>query len=128
MDALDEADPLSLQLGGQGLTKGGQRPSCPVVCGNRALQLLSAHLHRLPPCVRFIFTTRPDAAAGQVGTGVLQQLQGRKASGSQSWQSHAHARLMRDSDTASFKRTIPALPQCLLPAACCARPHRCCRA
>jgi hypothetical protein len=49
------------------LSRDGQRPRCPVVCGNRALQLVSAHLHRLPSCVRFIFTTRPDAATGQVG-------------------------------------------------------------
>lgn len=36
------------------------------MCGNKALQLVSANLVRLPPCVRFIFTTRPDAASGQV--------------------------------------------------------------
>lgn len=37
---------------------------CPVPCGNRMLQLLTLHLHRLPPCVRFIITTRPDASSG----------------------------------------------------------------
>ncbi|EFJ51825.1 hypothetical protein VOLCADRAFT_87388 [Volvox carteri f. nagariensis] len=38
----------------------------PVLCGNRALQLLTKHLQRLPPEVRFFVTTRPDAASGQV--------------------------------------------------------------
>ncbi|KAG2422132.1 hypothetical protein HXX76_016255, partial [Chlamydomonas incerta] len=90
LDALDEADPLDQQLaalaaeaegagGGGGPTAadpgaggdagggGGPGPGpCPLVCGNRALQLVSAHLVRLPPCVRFVFTTRPDAAGGQV--------------------------------------------------------------
>ena len=89
LDALDEADPLDQQLAalaetggggsdtaagnssgsgddGGGGGGGGPRP-CPLVCGNRALQLVSAHLVRLPPYVRFVFTTRPDAAGGQVG-------------------------------------------------------------
>lgn len=37
---------------------------CPVPCGNRMLQLLTLYLHRLPPCVRFIITTRPDTSSG----------------------------------------------------------------
>ncbi|KAG2491803.1 hypothetical protein HYH03_009963 [Edaphochlamys debaryana] len=59
IDALDEADPL--QLGG---ASGGK--ACPTVCGNKALQLVSNLFAKLPPWVRFVFTTRPEAAAGQV--------------------------------------------------------------
>ncbi|PNH06904.1 WD repeat domain-containing protein, partial [Tetrabaena socialis] len=62
IDALDEADPSELQLA---ISNGG-KPTCPKACGNLALQLVTNQLHRLPPFVRFIFTTRPDAAAGQV--------------------------------------------------------------
>lgn len=86
LDALDEADPGELQRagaagpnrssssnghrhtdqeGGAG-GRGGYEAACPTVCGNRALQLVVGQLSRLPPCVRFVFTTRPDAAAGQV--------------------------------------------------------------
>ncbi|KXZ42624.1 hypothetical protein GPECTOR_129g554 [Gonium pectorale] len=43
-----------------------EAPSAPLVAGNRTLHLLTAHLVRLPPCVRFILTTRPDGASGQV--------------------------------------------------------------
>jgi hypothetical protein len=77
VDALDEADPPRMQQrqqqpqkdqGPSGVGSGGAKPLpvCPPVCGNRALQLITEHLRRLPACVRFIFTTRPDAAAGQV--------------------------------------------------------------
>ncbi|KXZ47607.1 hypothetical protein GPECTOR_34g766 [Gonium pectorale] len=85
LDALDEADPRVTQRqqqqrgqspkgGAEGSDGGDGRGdvgdaaqlSCPVACGNQALQLLTAHLARLPPFVRFIVTTRPDAAAGQV--------------------------------------------------------------
>ncbi|PNH07715.1 Vegetative incompatibility protein HET-E-1 [Tetrabaena socialis] len=62
IDALDEADPPGLQLA---LTNGG-KPTGPTPCGNQALKLVVDHLHHLPPIVRFIFTTRPDAAASQV--------------------------------------------------------------
>ncbi|PNH02253.1 Vegetative incompatibility protein HET-E-1, partial [Tetrabaena socialis] len=62
IDALDEADPPGLQLA---LTEGG-KPTGPTPCGNQALRLTVDHLHRLPPIVRFISTTRPDAAASQV--------------------------------------------------------------
>ncbi|PNH08401.1 Vegetative incompatibility protein HET-E-1 [Tetrabaena socialis] len=62
IDALDEADPPELQLA---ISSGG-RTTCPRACGNLALQLLTRHLRHLPTNVRFIFTTRPDAAAGQV--------------------------------------------------------------
>ncbi|KAG2491745.1 hypothetical protein HYH03_009908 [Edaphochlamys debaryana] len=60
IDALDEADPLSEQLGG-----GSSRAQFPLPVGNRALQLVAKQLARLPPWVRFIFTTRPEAASGQ---------------------------------------------------------------
>ncbi len=86
LDALDEADPGELQRagavgpnrssssnghrhtdqGGGAGGRGGYEAACPTVCGNRALQLVVGQLSRLPPCVRFVFTTRPDAAAGQV--------------------------------------------------------------
>ncbi|PNH11034.1 WD repeat domain-containing protein [Tetrabaena socialis] len=62
IDALDEADPPELQLA----TSRGGKPTCPKVCGNLALQLITNHLCHLPSFVRFIFTTRPEAAAGQV--------------------------------------------------------------
>ncbi|PNH07719.1 hypothetical protein TSOC_005803 [Tetrabaena socialis] len=62
IDALDEADPPGLQLA---LTNGG-KPTGPTPCGNLALKLVVDHLHHLPPIVRFIFTTRPDAATSQV--------------------------------------------------------------
>ncbi|KAG2452109.1 hypothetical protein HYH02_003143 [Chlamydomonas schloesseri] len=78
LDALDEADPVvpfsgaltaaggagALLDGGNGVGGGGMR--CPVLVGNRALQLLTTQLQRLPGCVRFFVTTRPDAASGQV--------------------------------------------------------------
>ncbi|KAG2423194.1 hypothetical protein HXX76_010962 [Chlamydomonas incerta] len=84
LDALDEADPVvpfsaALAAGGgagggastvldgtgvgAGAASGGR---CPVLVGNRALQLLTTQLQRLPGCVRFFVTTRPDAASGQV--------------------------------------------------------------
>ncbi|PNH02254.1 Vegetative incompatibility protein HET-E-1, partial [Tetrabaena socialis] len=62
IDALDEADPPGLQ---RALINGG-KPTGPMPCGNQALKLVVDHLHHLPPIVRFIFTTRPDAAASQV--------------------------------------------------------------
>ncbi|PNH05170.1 WD repeat domain-containing protein [Tetrabaena socialis] len=62
IDALDEADPPELQLA----NISGGKPTCPKACGNLALQLITNHLQHLPSFVRFIFTTRPDAAAGQV--------------------------------------------------------------
>ncbi|GIL88536.1 hypothetical protein Vretifemale_16496, partial [Volvox reticuliferus] len=81
LDALDEAEPVPFATpagGGGGDAPGGggggggpapKSPaanSFPVICGNRALQLLTKHLQRLPPAVRFFVTTRPDAASGQV--------------------------------------------------------------
>ena len=76
VDALDEADPPELLRatastassgdGGEGSAAQQAPPACPTVCGNSALQLLVSQLSQLPPCVRFIVTTRPDAAAGQV--------------------------------------------------------------
>ncbi|KAG2489809.1 hypothetical protein HYH03_011758 [Edaphochlamys debaryana] len=60
LDALDEADPLSAQMGGVA------KSQYPAVVGNKALQLLARQLSRLPPFVRFIVTTRPDASSGQV--------------------------------------------------------------
>ncbi|KXZ51639.1 hypothetical protein GPECTOR_12g603 [Gonium pectorale] len=77
IDALDEADPPEEQRPGQqqqpqGLGEGpaapGRRPpsAAPRVRGNPALTLLTTQLCRLPPrAVRFVVTTRPDAAAGQ---------------------------------------------------------------
>jgi hypothetical protein len=61
LDALDEADPPEEQLAAN-----GGPPACPTICGNKALQLLVKHLARLPDCVRFVVTTRPEAAWGQV--------------------------------------------------------------
>eukprot|EP00198_Chlamydomonas_reinhardtii_P013244 XP_001702581.1 predicted protein [Chlamydomonas reinhardtii] len=87
IDALDEADPLEQQLAaiaataataaaaganGSSTSSGGGRGSgepgvsCPTVCGNKALEVLTTLLPRLPSCVRFMATTRPDAATGQV--------------------------------------------------------------
>ncbi|KAG2449768.1 hypothetical protein HYH02_005293 [Chlamydomonas schloesseri] len=78
IDALDEADPPELLRAaatagsgdggpsGAGGLAAQAPPACPTVCGNSALQLLVAQLSQLPPCVRFVLTTRPDAAAGQV--------------------------------------------------------------
>ncbi|KAG2491744.1 hypothetical protein HYH03_009907 [Edaphochlamys debaryana] len=63
IDALDEADPIELQLA---RSKEERAALCPPVCGNKALQLIIAQLPSLPPWVRFIFTTRPEAAGGQV--------------------------------------------------------------
>ncbi|PNH03143.1 WD repeat domain-containing protein, partial [Tetrabaena socialis] len=62
IDALDEADPPDLQLA----SSNGNKSICPKACGNIALQLVTQHLRHLPSFVRFIFTTRPDAAADQV--------------------------------------------------------------
>ena len=76
LDALDEADPVvpfsaALAAGGGASAVldggGGGGGRCPVLVGNRALQLLTTQLQRLPGCVRFFVTTRPDAASGQVG-------------------------------------------------------------
>jgi hypothetical protein len=61
LDALDEADPPEEQLAAN-----GRPPACPPVCGNKALQLLVKHLARLPDCVRFVVSTRSEAASGQV--------------------------------------------------------------
>ncbi|KAG2427875.1 hypothetical protein HXX76_012195 [Chlamydomonas incerta] len=41
-------------------------PVYPTACSNSALQLLTGWLRRLPTWVRFVVTTRPDAASGQV--------------------------------------------------------------
>ncbi|PNH00576.1 hypothetical protein TSOC_013598, partial [Tetrabaena socialis] len=60
LDALDEADPISPKVAPN------LPQTCPKVCGNRTLQLLTTHLRLLPGSVRFLVTTRPDAAAGQV--------------------------------------------------------------
>ena len=72
LDALDEADPpdeLLQQPQAASSSEGGSssgKQTCPVACGNSILLLITAHLKNLPSHVRFIFTTRPDAAAGQV--------------------------------------------------------------
>ncbi|KAG2452670.1 hypothetical protein HYH02_002903 [Chlamydomonas schloesseri] len=42
------------------------RRAYPTACSNSALQLLTGSLRRLPAWVRFVVTTRPDAASGQV--------------------------------------------------------------
>ncbi|KAG2422512.1 hypothetical protein HXX76_015980 [Chlamydomonas incerta] len=63
VDALDEGDPLSLQLGAG---SDSSTPQYPPVLGNKALYLINNCLARLPSYVRFIFTTRPEAAGGQV--------------------------------------------------------------
>ena len=59
VDALDEGDPGEQQVQG---FKGGV-----VAGGNKALALILRFLARkLPRNVRFIFTTRPDAACGGI--------------------------------------------------------------
>ena len=59
MDALDEGDPPEQQVLG---FKGGVRAG-----GNQALSLVVGYLaETLPANVRFIFTTRPQAACGQI--------------------------------------------------------------
>ncbi|KAG2490965.1 hypothetical protein HYH03_010641 [Edaphochlamys debaryana] len=75
-DALDEADPPPSAASSSSSSASGspaapasapgRGPRFPILCGNRALQLLTNHLQRLPPCVHFFVTTRPDAASGQV--------------------------------------------------------------
>jgi hypothetical protein len=80
LDALDEADPAATAVAGPRAGAGGPGPGpgaggggggpYPVLCGNPALQLLTNHLQRLPACVRFFLTTRPDAASGQVRAAV----------------------------------------------------------
>ncbi|KAG2433318.1 hypothetical protein HXX76_008384 [Chlamydomonas incerta] len=64
LDALDEADPPPLAAAGTAADAAAT--SAPAVTGNRTLHLLTSLLVQLPPSVRFIVTTRPDAAAGQV--------------------------------------------------------------
>ncbi|GFR51163.1 hypothetical protein Agub_g13520, partial [Astrephomene gubernaculifera] len=76
LDALDEADPApslssstssSSSSPSSPASPASSQPRYPVLCGNRALQLLAHHLQRLPPRrVRFFLTTRPDAAGGRV--------------------------------------------------------------
>ncbi|GIL63108.1 hypothetical protein Vafri_17234 [Volvox africanus] len=84
LDALDEAEPVPFAIptggggadapngggggggGGVPVPKSPTADSFPVICGNGALQLLTKHLQRLPPAIRFFVTTRPDAASGQV--------------------------------------------------------------
>jgi hypothetical protein len=59
IDAMDEADPIEQQQPGY---KGYVR-----AYGNRALALVISHLaKKLPPSVRFIFTSRPDAVCGGI--------------------------------------------------------------
>lgn len=58
LDGLDEADPQDDAAGAAGRV--------PLPCGNAVLQLLKRQLARLPPNVRFIVTTRPQAAGGNV--------------------------------------------------------------
>lgn len=55
-DALDEADPAEQQRPGFS--------GSVLACGNEALKLLRLQLERLPPNVRFLFTTRPEALCG----------------------------------------------------------------
>ncbi len=61
LDALDEGDPLEEQLGAVNGQKRGVR-----ACANRVFRLLATQLRELPPCVRFLLTTRPDAVGGSV--------------------------------------------------------------
>ncbi len=61
-DALDEADPTTPAS----VTIHGTTFQPVVPCGNKVLQLIKEHLCRLPPSVRFIFTTRPDALSNQL--------------------------------------------------------------
>lgn len=80
LDALDEADPPPAlveaparidPLTGRPTTA---RPAsarstvaaAPPPCSNKVVQLLTSLLTRLPPCVRFLLTTRPDAVGGSV--------------------------------------------------------------
>ncbi|KAG2444913.1 hypothetical protein HXX76_001649 [Chlamydomonas incerta] len=80
LDALDEADPPPAlveaparidPLTGRPVTA---RPAsarsaiaaAPPPCSNKVVQLLTTLLTSLPPCVRFILTTRPDAVGGSV--------------------------------------------------------------
>ncbi|KAG2492079.1 hypothetical protein HYH03_009575 [Edaphochlamys debaryana] len=78
LDALDEADPLSSQLAAaRPASAAGPQPSpaagpsstpraYPTACSNPALQLLTNQLVPLrPDMVRFVLTTRPDAAEGE---------------------------------------------------------------
>ena len=58
VDALDEADPPEQQELGY---KGGIKAA-----GNKALMLIITHLAQLPPNVRFVFTSRPDAVCGDI--------------------------------------------------------------
>lgn len=59
LDALDEADPPEEQRPGYS--------GCIKACGNQMWSLLVQQLMRsLPPCVRFIVTTRPDALGNKV--------------------------------------------------------------
>jgi hypothetical protein len=61
MDALDEADPLEQQQQLQ------PKKVCVKACGNWALCLAIACLvPKLPSCVRFVFTARPDAVCGGI--------------------------------------------------------------
>ena len=58
VDALDEADPPEQQEQGYtGDIKAG---------GNRALMLVITCLATLPPNVRFVFSSRPDAVCGNI--------------------------------------------------------------
>jgi hypothetical protein len=62
LDALDEGDPLEEQLG----AAEGQKQTGVRACANRVFRLLATELQALPPCVRFLVTTRPDAVGGSV--------------------------------------------------------------
>lgn len=58
IDALDEGDPPEQQ---QADFQGSV-----MACGNKALTLIVQYLARLSPNIRFIFTSRPDAACGGI--------------------------------------------------------------
>ncbi|KAG2448525.1 hypothetical protein HYH02_006416 [Chlamydomonas schloesseri] len=81
LDALDEADPppALLEAPAARIDPLTGRPATarpmsarsavaapPPPCSNKVVQLLTSLLVRLPPCVRFILTTRPDAVGGSV--------------------------------------------------------------
>jgi hypothetical protein len=81
LDALDEADPPPAVLEAPARINPltgrpvSARPASarsvavaapPPPCSNKVVQLLTSLLTRLPPCVRFILTTRPDAVGGSV--------------------------------------------------------------
>ncbi|KXZ53635.1 hypothetical protein GPECTOR_6g552 [Gonium pectorale] len=99
LDALDEADPPRQRLqqqqrvhpGAQSAELAGSQalrlsaasslmvgprppPDCPIIAGNPALQLVSEWLHKLPRRVRFMLTTRPEAARGQAQADQVEDL------------------------------------------------------